>query len=99
VEGAPYEWKTYKEVIDVARDLGKAFFSQNLVSFNEYQGEKFQFLGIYSKNREEWATTQIACMMNNVTIIPFFDSLGPDALKFVINQTDLSTMFIEGGAI
>mmetsp|Transcript_43354 Transcript_43354/g.41778 ORF Transcript_43354/g.41778 Transcript_43354/m.41778 type:complete len:81 (+) Transcript_43354:447-689(+) len=38
-------------------------------------------------------------MMNNVTVIPFFDSLGPDALKFVINQTGLSTMFIEGTTI
>jgi len=37
--------------------------------------------------------------MNNITIIPFFDSLGPQALKFVINQTGLSTMFIEVGAI
>jgi long-chain acyl-CoA synthetase len=34
-------------------------------------------------------------MRNSVTIVPFFDSLGLDALAFVINQTELITMCIE----
>lgn len=34
-------------------------------------------------------------MRNSITIVPFFDSLGPDALSFVINQTELTTMCIE----
>jgi long-chain acyl-CoA synthetase len=42
-------------------------------------------LGIFAKNREEWAVIDLACMRNSVTIVPFFDSLGPEALSFVIN--------------
>lgn len=38
-------------------------------------------------------------MGNSITIVPFFDSLGPSALIFVINQTLLTTMCIEGAAI
>lgn len=37
----------------------------------------------------------LACLRNSVTIVPFFDSLGPDALGFVINQTELVTMCVE----
>jgi long-subunit acyl-CoA synthetase (AMP-forming) len=33
-------------------------------------------MGVYAKNREEWAITDLASMRNSVTIIPFFESLG-----------------------
>lgn len=36
-----------------------------------------KFVGVYSKNREEWAVTDLALMRSDITIIPFFDSLGP----------------------
>lgn len=49
----------------------------------------YKFLGIYSRNREEWAIVDIACMSCSVTIVPFFDSLGPIALSFVLNETEL----------
>ena len=49
-------------------------------------------MGIFSKNREEWGVVDIACLRSDVTIVPFFDSLGPAALTFVINQTQLTTM-------
>ena len=45
----------------------------------------WNFLGVYSRNREEWAITDLACMRTSVTIVPFFDSLGANALEFVIN--------------
>ena len=52
-------------------------------------------MGIFSKNRYEWTAVDLASMRNSVTIVPFFDSLGLDALAFVINQTELTTMCIE----
>ena len=61
--------------------------------------KELKMLGIFSKNREEWAVTDVACMISATTIVPFFDSLGPSALSFVINQTNLTTMCIEGGTV
>jgi long-chain acyl-CoA synthetase len=58
-------------------------------------GRDWKFLGIFGKNKEEWAVIDLACMRNSVTIVPFFDSLGPEALSFVINQTELTTMVVE----
>jgi long-subunit acyl-CoA synthetase (AMP-forming) len=38
-------------------------------------------------------------MGSSVTIVPFFDSLGPSALIFVLNQTLVTTMVIEKASI
>jgi long-subunit acyl-CoA synthetase (AMP-forming) len=42
-------------------------------------------MGIYSKNREEWAIVDLACIRSSVTVVPFFESLGSEALAYVIN--------------
>ena len=62
----------------------------------EYQGQTLRFLGILSKNREEWNMSDIACLRSSTTIVPFFESLGSDAIAFIINQTELTTMCLEG---
>lgn len=59
------------------------------------EGKDWNFLGIFAKNREEWAVADLACVRSSVTIIPFFDSLGPSALSFVIKQTELQTMCVD----
>ena len=52
-------------------------------------------MGIFAKNREEWAMVDLACMISALTIVPFYDSLGMEALALVINLTELTTMCIE----
>jgi len=52
-------------------------------------------MGIFAKNREEWAELNVACLRSDITIIPMFDSLGLDAVAYIINQTELTTMCIE----
>lgn len=52
-------------------------------------------MGVYSRNREEWAVVALACMRSSVTIVPFFDSLGKDGLTFVINHPQLECMTTE----
>ena len=61
----------------------------------EADGAKFRFLGIIAKNREEWGISDLACMGATITMVPCFESLGPDAIAYVLNQTELSTVFVE----
>lgn len=42
-------------------------------------------MGIQSKNRKEWQITNLANMHNRITTVAFYDTLGPDATKFVCN--------------
>ena len=51
-------------------------------------------MGIMSKNREEWATTQLANMYFSITQVAMYDTLGPDAVFFILEQTMLTTMSI-----
>jgi long-chain acyl-CoA synthetase len=34
-------------------------------------------------------------MRSNITIVPFFESLGAEAIAFVLNQTELTTVVCE----
>ena len=54
--------------------------------------EHFKFMGCYAKNREEWTVTDLAAMGVGATIIAFYDTLGPEAVEFVIKQTQLTTI-------
>lgn len=53
-------------------------------------------MGIYAKNREEWALTTIANFKNSVTTVAFYDTLGPQAVEFVISQTELTSISCAG---
>ena len=66
---------------------------------HDVEGKDFAILGIYAKNREEWGITDLACMRSDVTIVPVYESLGADALGFIIRQTELTTMCIEKKSI
>jgi long-subunit acyl-CoA synthetase (AMP-forming) len=51
-------------------------------------------VGILSKNRKEWNLTNYANFHQKITTVGFFDTLGPDAVKFIVSQTGLITMFV-----
>jgi hypothetical protein len=48
----------------------------NLVTETEGDGQKWKFVGLWSKNRCEWLLCHIANMYYNQTTIGFFDSMG-----------------------
>jgi long-chain acyl-CoA synthetase len=68
----------------------------NLSPKIDAEGETWKFMGIYAKNREEWAMTAIANMMNAVTTVAFYDTLGPAAIEFVFRQTELTSVSCAG---
>jgi len=65
--------------------ISKYLYNENLVpTFTNDEG-KFRFLGLYSKNREEWVTTDIACMLNAVTSVPLYDTLGKESMEYILD--------------
>eukprot|EP00347_Sterkiella_histriomuscorum_P005970 403354567 len=98
-EGAPYEWKTYGEIFEASQNFAKGLQALELCPSHEEDGKQFAFLGVHSKNREEWAIAGLGCLSSDVTIVPVYESLGADALGFIINQTELTTMCMEKKAL
>jgi len=62
------------------------------LKLKEETGTSWEFL---ERIREEWAVVDLACAISDITIVPFFDSLGAEALSFVLNQTEVTTMCCE----
>jgi long-subunit acyl-CoA synthetase (AMP-forming) len=56
-----------------------------LCPVTNHDGEKWRFMCIFSKNREEWAITDLACMMTSITIVPPFENLGDQGLQYILN--------------
>jgi len=60
----------------------------------EYQQFSIKFLGVYSKNREEYAVVDIAASLFGFVTVPVYDTLGVEAFAFILNQTNLETVFL-----
>jgi len=52
----------------------------------------WRFIGIQSKNRKEWNIIHLANMHIGATTVALYDTLGVDAERYVVNQTELITI-------
>ncbi len=79
----PYQWITYTQAEEIIQQLGSAFISLGLQPGSE------SYVGIFAKNRVEWVLTQQACEHYSFVNVPLYDTLGPEAISFILAQTQL----------
>ena len=72
--------------------IAKYLYHENLVPNVTNEEGSFRFLGLYSKNREEWVTTDIACVLSAVTSVPLYDTLGKESMEYILDQTEIKTI-------
>ena len=94
--GDKYTWKTYAEVYSDSILFAKGVQALKLCPQvqTEHDGT-FKFMGIYSKNREEWVISDLASHANSVTVVTIYDTLGDQAIEYILNQTQLTTTVVE----
>lgn len=51
-----------------------------------------RLLGLYMKNCPEWVIADQAAFTISAASVPLYDTLGPDSVGYVINQTELATV-------
>lgn len=89
---SPYKWFTYNEIKDRATNFGSGLINElNLRPNND------QLVGMYAKNMVEWVVSEKALIFYNMCIVPMYNTLGDQAMRFIVNQCQLETMIIEGG--
>ncbi|KAG4095044.1 acetyl-CoA synthetase-like protein [Neocallimastix lanati (nom. inval.)] len=79
----PYEWFTYEETLQRIKNFGSALLSDKI-------GLKpSDPIGIYSINRVEWVITDYGANFNSIISVPLYDTLGLQALQYIINQVEM----------
>ncbi|GAB9467057.1 Long-chain-fatty-acid-coa ligase [Globisporangium polare] len=81
-----YEWVTFGEFLadvealssGLSRDLGLT---------------RGGIVGVFSKNRYEWSVVEHSANRMAYTLVPLYDTLGPLAVPFIINHTEMKVVF------
>ncbi|KAI8815021.1 hypothetical protein BJ742DRAFT_782017 [Cladochytrium replicatum] len=76
-----YVWETYGEVYQRVK---------NLASYLKIIGLCEQaHVGLFSVNRPEWIIGEQACYYLNMITVPLYDTLGIEAIEYIITQTEM----------
>ncbi|XP_022148649.1 long chain acyl-CoA synthetase 2 isoform X2 [Momordica charantia] len=82
-----YVWLTYQEAYDAAIRMGSAIRNRGV-----NPGDR---CGIYGSNCPEWIIAMEACNSQAVTYVPLYDTLGANAVEFIINHAEVSIAFVQ----
>ena len=77
----PYQWQSYGDVAKRVANLGSGLLALGL-----RRGES---VGVISVNRAEWLITDVACATHALVTVPLYDTLGPDAVRFIIGHANI----------
>lgn len=86
-KASPYIWTTYASAYETATKIGSAIANHGV-----NQGDR---CGIYGSNCPEWVITMLACNSRGICYVPLYDSLGPNAVEFIVNHAEISISFVQ----
>lgn len=91
-EAKPFQWMSYNQAYERAVNFGAGIKVLNLCPPNDSDG--LVALGFYSKNCPEYILGDMGCYSQKITPLPMYDSLGPEAVEYCVNQAELKTLLV-----
>ncbi|XP_065779398.1 long-chain-fatty-acid--CoA ligase 5 isoform X1 [Muntiacus reevesi] len=85
----PYRWLSYKQVSDRAEYLGSCLLHKGCKPSQD------SFVGIFAQNRPEWVISEFACYTYSMVSVPLYDTLGAEAVIYIVNKADISTVICD----
>ncbi|XP_014641740.1 PREDICTED: long-chain-fatty-acid--CoA ligase 1 isoform X3 [Ceratotherium simum simum] len=85
----PYEWLSYKQVAEMSECVGSALIQKG------FQDAANKFVGIFAQNRPEWVIIEQGCFAYSMVIVPLYDTLGTEAITYIVNKADLLLVFVD----
>uniref|UniRef100_A0A8C0SEF2 Long-chain-fatty-acid--CoA ligase n=1 Tax=Canis lupus familiaris TaxID=9615 RepID=A0A8C0SEF2_CANLF len=106
----PYEWLSYKQLLEssdsstlqkepydqfslivaeIAECVGSALIQKGFKTAPD------QFIGIFAQNRPEWVIIEQGCFAYSMVVVPLYDTLGTEAITYIINKAELSLIFVD----
>ena len=74
-------------------NCAKGYLEKNILQISQKEGKEYRFMGIYSKNREEYTISEFAGHYLGCTILPIYDTLGIEGITYIIEETGLENIF------
>lgn len=85
---AAYAWMTYKEVDEKVTLIGSAMAAAGLDAHDR--------VGVYGPNSPEWMIAMQGCNMMNIYCVPLYDTLGENAIEYIVKHSEASALFAHG---
>ncbi|KAK2726075.1 long-chain-fatty-acid--CoA ligase 1-like isoform X3 [Artemia franciscana] len=86
---SPYQWMRYNEALLRAKNFGSG-----LVNLGLRPGSS-TLVGVYAQNCPEWVLTEHALYCYSMAIVPLYDTLGPDAVSYILDQAEMQLVICE----
>ncbi|XP_061976638.1 long chain acyl-CoA synthetase 6, peroxisomal-like [Populus nigra] len=80
-----YKWMTFGEAGTARTEIGSGLIHHGI--------PKGSTIGIYFINRPEWMIVDHACSAYSYISVPLYDTLGPDAVKYIVNHAVVHAIF------
>lgn len=84
---SPFSWLTYKETADHTAAISSALVASGLGPHGR--------VGVYGANCPEWMLAMQACNRQNLYCVPLYDSLGENAIEYIINHSETTAVFVQ----
>jgi long-chain acyl-CoA synthetase len=82
-----YQGITYAELSETVDALAAGLAERGVKA-----GDK---VGIYSYNRPEWVTTDLAVAKLGAVLVPIYHTLGSDAIRYMLNDAQVTHLIVE----
>uniref|UniRef100_A0A0D3HN20 Long-chain-fatty-acid--CoA ligase n=1 Tax=Oryza barthii TaxID=65489 RepID=A0A0D3HN20_9ORYZ len=86
-----YVWLTYEEVYQKVIKIGSAIRSLGVKPGGN--------CGIYGSNCPEWVMAMQACNSQGICYVPLYDTLGANAVEFIMDHAEISIAFVQESKI
>jgi len=85
----PFSWITYQDVFQRAKNFGAGLTKKGLNPRTK------PYLGIYAQNSPQWLIAAEGAWFNSLAVVPLYDTLGPEACSFIVNQASICTVLCD----
>lgn len=90
-----FTWYDTENIFSTAEKFGSGLVNLKLIEPTcAWQNYTMKFIGIFSINTVRLLTADIACGIYNFAMVPFYETLGEESFKLILDQTQLHTCII-----
>lgn len=86
-----FEWLTYAEVSALVAKIASCLAGLGL--------SRQSRVGVYGANCEEWMVAMQACNRMAYECVPLYDSLGENAIEFIVGHSEQAAVFVAAGKL